>query len=70
MQNTTFKNASGLPNRAQMTTARDYAILSHALITNFPKYYKLFNNETFSWQGKKYKSHNHLMKKYQEEDHF
>ena len=36
MKNTTFKNASGLPNRAQMTTARDMAILSHALIKNFP----------------------------------
>ena len=32
MQNTTFKNASGLPNRAQLTTARDIAILSRALI--------------------------------------
>ena len=28
MKNTTFKNASGLPNRAQLTTARDIAILS------------------------------------------
>ena len=42
MMNTTYKNASGLPNRAQLTTARDTAILSRALISNFPNYYKLF----------------------------
>ena len=35
MNKTTFKNAHGLPNRAQMTTARDIAILANALITNF-----------------------------------
>ena len=38
MNRTTFKNASGLPNRAQLTTARDIAILSHALIKNYPEY--------------------------------
>ena len=31
MANTTFKNASGLPNRAQLTTARDISILSHSI---------------------------------------
>ena len=43
MSNTTFKNASGLPNRAQLTTARDISKLSHALIKNFPEEYKLFS---------------------------
>ena len=37
MNNTTFKIASGLPNRAQLTTARDIAKLSHALIQIFQK---------------------------------
>ncbi len=64
MSNTTFKNASGLPNRAQLTTARDIYKLSYALITNFPEEYKLFSQTTFKWKDKVYKSHNKLMLKY------
>ena len=65
MKNTNFKNASGLPNRAQMTSARDIATLSHALISNFPEEYKLFSREKFVWKGKTYKSHNRLMQSYE-----
>ena len=68
MNKTTFKNASGLPNRAQLTTARDTAILSRALINNYPEYYKLFKTEKFSWEGKTSKSHNKLMKRYEGAD--
>lgn len=64
MQNTTFKNASGLPNRAQLTTARDTAILSRSLIRDYPKYYKLFKEEKFVWKDKTYKNHNKLLKSY------
>ncbi len=68
MKKTTFKNASGLPNRAQMTTARDMSILSHALINNFPNYYNLFSKKKFVWKGKTYRSHNKLLKKYEGAD--
>ena len=68
MTKTTYKNASGLPNRAQLTTARDVSILSHALIYNFPDYYKLFKKEKFIWQGKQYRNHNKLMKSYEGAD--
>ena len=64
MNNTTFKNASGLPNRAQMSTARDMSKLSYNLIYKFPKEYKLFKTEKFIWKGKTYKTHNHLMRSY------
>ena len=64
MKNTTFKNASGLPNKAQMTTARDISMLSHKLITKFPKQYDLFKTEKFNWNGKIYKTHNRLMQSY------
>ena len=64
MNNTTFKNASGLPNRAQLTTARDIYKLSNALIENFPEEYKLFSQTSFKWKGKVYKTHNKLMLKY------
>ena len=68
MSNTIFKNASGLPNRAQLTTARDIAKLSHALISNFPNEYKLFSNTKFSYKGKIYKTHNKLMLSYEGAD--
>ncbi len=64
MNNTTFKNASGLPNRAQLTTARDMSRLSYALIRNFPEEYKLFSNTKFKWKDKVYKTHNKLMLNY------
>lgn len=64
MDKTTFKNASGLPNKAQLTTARDIAKLSDALISNFPKEYKLFKTQKFIWNGKTYKTHNRLMQSY------
>jgi len=64
MRKTTFKNASGLPNKRQMTTARDISILSYSLIKNFPEEYKLFKTEKFIWKGKTYRTHNKLMKSY------
>ena len=68
MDKTTFKNASGLPNRAQLTTARDIATLSYELINKHPEKYKLFKKEKFIWKGKTYKSHNKLMKSYEGAD--
>ena len=68
MANTTFKNASGLPNRAQLTTARDISVLSHAIISNFPEKYKLFSKQNFTYNGKTYKTHNKLMLNYEGAD--
>ena len=68
MGNTTFKNASGLPNRVQLTTVRDISILSHALISNFPEQYKLFSKTKFTYKGKTYKTHNKLMLSYEGAD--
>lgn len=68
MSKTTFKNASGLPNKAQMTTARDISKLSHAMIYNFPNKYKLFSEEKFVWKNKTYKTHNRLMQSYEGAD--
>ena len=68
MQKTVFKNASGLNNRAQLTTAYEIALLSHALISNFPEEYKLFRKKNFIWKDKKYKTHNKLMLNYEGAD--
>ena len=64
MTRTTFKNASGLPNRAQVSTARDMAKLAVAIRRDFPQYFHYFSNTHFVWNGRKYKNHNRLLSSY------
>ena len=64
MSKTTFKNASGLPNRRQVSTARDMAILSARLFKDFPEHYSYFSRPKFTYKGKTYRSHNNLLDKY------
>lgn len=64
MRNTTFRNASGLPNPQQSTTARDFVTLSRALINDFPGYYRYFSTPQFTYAGVTYRSHNRLMGEY------
>jgi D-alanyl-D-alanine carboxypeptidase len=64
MKHTTFKNASGLHHSQQKTTARDMAILGSAIYHHFPEYYDLFSTKNFTYNGKTYKTHNHLLKNY------
>ncbi len=47
MKNTVFRNASGLPNPEQVTTARDMAILAAHVIRDFPEYYAAFRDAIF-----------------------
>ena len=61
MASTTFRNASGLPNSKQVTTARDMVILSRRIMTDFPVYYRAFNTRYFSYNGRRYKNHNKLL---------
>lgn len=68
MKNTVFKNASGLPNSKQVTTARDMATLAAAVYFHFPQYYDLFARREFSYEGKTYHTHNHLLKNFEGAD--
>jgi len=68
MRRTSFRNASGLPNRRQKSTARDMAILGAALIHEFPQYYHFLSLEKFNYKGRNYKNHNNLLKKYKGAD--
>lgn len=68
MKNTTFKNASGLPNRQQKSTARDMAILAAAIYHHFPQYYDLFSAKKFSYNGNTYYTHNHILKQFKGAD--
>ncbi len=61
MKNTLFKNASGLPDPAQVTTARDLALLSLALQDRFPSLYGYFSTRTFHWRGVAIGNHNRLL---------
>ncbi|WP_235974911.1 D-alanyl-D-alanine carboxypeptidase [Stappia albiluteola] len=61
MRNTTFRNASGLPDSGQVTTARDMAQLGRAIQERFPKYYRYFGTRVFSYKGRKYANHNRLL---------
>src|SRR6185437_5176833 len=61
MTRTNFRNASGLPNPAQSTTARDLAKLAIALYRDFPKEYAYFATDEFTYNGVTHANHNHLM---------
>ncbi len=68
MRSTTFRNASGLPNPGQMTTARDMATLARALIRDFPQYYHFFSTREFTFQGTTIATHNHVLVNYRGAD--
>ncbi len=64
LKHTVFKNASGLHHPDQVTCAQDMAVLTIALINHFPQYYPLFSTEFFEYNGRRYYSHNHILKEY------
>jgi D-alanyl-D-alanine carboxypeptidase len=68
MTRTTFRNASGLPNRGQMSTARDMARLSRALLHQHRKYYHFFSTKAFRYDGRKHTNHNKLLTTYEGTD--
>lgn len=61
MTKTTYRNAHGLPNTAQMTTARDQARLSIALRQHFPQYYGYFSTRGFRFGKQTIGNHNRLL---------
>ena len=63
MSNTTYRNASGLPDSAQVTTARDQATLGRAIQERFPRYYRYFSTRTFTFRGQRIGNHNRLLGK-------
>ena len=61
MNGTLFRNASGLPNDEQITTARDIVTLGRALQERFPEHYKVFATRSFAYRGRVFGNHNHLL---------
>ncbi len=70
MNQTTYKNAHGLHNPGQITSARDQAILARYVITRYPNYYRFFGTKQFTYRGKTYTNHNRLMNTYPGMDGF
>lgn len=68
MARTTFKNASGLPNAGQVTTAADMATLGRALLRNHAAYYHYFGTRSFDFRGQTISTHNRLMLRYEGAD--
>ena len=61
MSKTTYRNASGLPNDEQLTTARDQATLGRAIQDRYPRYYRYFATTVFNYRGQSIRNHNHLL---------
>ncbi len=61
MKDTVFRNASGLPDKEQVTTARDLAVLGRAIQDRFPRLYRFFSMKTFLWRGTQIANHNRLI---------
>lgn len=65
MVKTHFENASGLPNEAQVTTARDMITLAMRLQDDFPKHYPLFAMREFRYNGASHRNHNTMLNSFQ-----
>lgn len=63
MNSTEFYNSTGLPDRRQITTAMDMAILAQALYQDFPQHYHYFRTKSFSYLGVSHRNHNHMLGK-------
>ena len=61
MENTSFNNATGLPDPLNVTSAYDLAILTSALINNFPEHYKLYSEKSYTYAGIKQPNRNRLL---------
>src|SRR5471030_1298306 len=61
MSKTTYRNASGLPDDEQVTTARDQSTLGRAIQDRFPRYYRYFSTTAFNYRGHSIRNHNRLL---------
>jgi len=64
MNATTFRNASGLPDPEQVTTARDMAILARHLVQDFPAEYRYFSAPEFVFHGRVIPNHDRMLVTY------
>lgn len=61
MVNTVFANSTGWPDERTITTVRDLAILAKTLIEEFPEYYKIYSEKSFTYNDIKQPNRNPLL---------
>jgi D-alanyl-D-alanine carboxypeptidase (penicillin-binding protein 5/6) len=49
MSSTNFDNSSGINSTENYSTVKDIALMSKYLIKNYPEYYEIYKEETFTW---------------------
>ena len=64
MSHTTFRNASGLPDPDQITTARDLSVLARHLIQDYPVEYRYFSTPSFVFHGRLIPNHDRMLQTY------
>jgi D-alanyl-D-alanine carboxypeptidase len=64
MSRTSFRNASGLPDSDQWTTARDLATLGRRLVLDFPQLYGYFSVPGFIWHNRVIQNHDTMLRSY------
>jgi D-alanyl-D-alanine carboxypeptidase len=64
MQRSVFRNASGLPDSGQVTTARDMAVLAMRIIEQYPQHYHLFNLRSVTIAGRTQGTVNGILSSY------
>ena len=64
MSHTVFRNASGLPDPGQVTTARDLAVLARHLVQDFPSEYHFFSTPYFVFHGRTIMNHDTMLRTY------
>ena len=62
LDNTVYRNPHGLPHPEHRTTARDLATLSVALINGHPQHYKIYKEQSFTYNGIKQYNRNSLLR--------
>ena len=61
LTNSNFANATGWPHPKHYMSARDLAVLSERLVTDFPEHYKIFAEKTFTYSKIKQSNRNPLL---------
>ncbi len=64
LMNSTFANATGLPDPGHRMSVRDLSIVARYIITNHPDYFKIYGQPEFTWNKITQKNRNPLLKDY------
>jgi D-alanyl-D-alanine carboxypeptidase len=70
LSGTQYRNATGLPDSQQSTTARDMVLLGLAILRDYPGFYQLFALRQMPWNGNSYTTTNGFLSRYEGADGF